>query len=259
LFLTGPTGAGKSSLVEQMAARLGLGVIRVGCHNRMEVADFVGRYTLNSFGGMDYTPGPLLHAMKGGHILLIDEADLMPPAVAMGLNAVLDGAPLFIPETGERVQAAAGFRLVATGNTAGGGDASGLHRGTLRQNLAWMDRFITLKVGYMESAIEEALLLELIPELPIALISGLVKVANEIRNQFIGNGEDGGELDVTLSTRTLCTWASMASALASAGVAAPLKDALQVALLNRASPSVAAAIEGIAWRVMGSLYDPVHS
>lgn len=256
LYLTGPTGAGKSSAIEQVAARLGLGVLRVGCHNRMELSDLTGRYVLNAFGGMEFANGPLIVAMREGLILLLDEVDLLPPAVAMGLNAALDGAPYFIPETGELVAPHPDFHIAVTGNTAGGGDAAGVYRGTVKQNLAWMDRFIAMSVDYMEASPEEALLCKMVPTLPVAMARGMVKVASEVRRLFMGQSQGGlsEELNVTLSSRTLATWAKVASALTSADVASPLREALQVVLLNKAEPSVAAAIDGIAARVLGGMY-----
>jgi cobaltochelatase CobS len=222
----------------------------------MEFSDLCGGLTLNALGGMEYAKGPLLVAMEAGHILMLDEVDLLPPAVAMGLNSSLDGAPFFITQTGETIQHHPDFRIVVTGNTAGSGDASGLHRGTVRQNLAWVDRFMTMYVGYLEAALEEKLLQKRVPSLPAELIPMMVKVANEVRTLFMGQANDtlGETLDVTLSSRTLATWGTLAAALKKSATGSPIEEALRISLLNRASPAVALAIDGIALRVMGNLY-----
>ena len=65
--------------------------------------------------------------------------------------------PLSNPQTGETVRPHGKFRLVATGNSAGGGDRSGLYPGVLRQNLALLDRFRLMEVGYPEPAEREAI------------------------------------------------------------------------------------------------------
>ena len=255
LYLTGPTGCGKSSVIEQFAARLGLGVIRVGCHSRMEMSDLVGRFVLNQTGGMDFTDGPLVQAMRLGCIFLLDEADLLPPPVAMGLNAVLDGSPLFILETKERLFGQPGFRIAVTGNSAGAGDSTGLYRGVVRQNLAWMDRFVVLSVDYLSEAEEVVILRKAVPNLPEQLAAKMVQVAGAVRQQYLGSSAGDASLDITLSTRTLVRWAQLSDAWRLAKQTNPLKLALQHALLNRASPSTAIAINGIAARMLGDLYE----
>ena len=89
---------------------------------------------------MAYKYGPLPLAMRYGGILLINEADLLSPEVAVGLNGVLDGAPLCLPENGgEVISPHEMFRIACTANTNGGGDDTGLYQGTVRQNLALLE------------------------------------------------------------------------------------------------------------------------
>ena len=89
---------------------------------------------------MAYKYGPLPLAMRYGGILLINEADLLSPEVAVGLNGVLDGAPLCLPENGgEVISPHEMFRIACTSNTNGGGDDTGLYQGTVRQNLALLE------------------------------------------------------------------------------------------------------------------------
>ena len=78
---------------------------------------------------------------------------------------------LSIPQTGETVRPHDKFRLVATGNSAGGGDRSGLYQGVLRQNLALLDRFRLMEVGYPEPAEEMQLLAGAVPTIPRSLSS----------------------------------------------------------------------------------------
>lgn len=255
LYLTGPTGAGKSSVIEQFIARVGGGLLRVGCHSRMEVADLVGRFVLTSTGGMEFAHGPLVQAMRDGHVLLLDEADLLPPPVAMGLNAVLDGACLYIPETKERVCPAANFRIAVTGNSAGGGDDTGLYRGVVRQNMAWMDRFTVIKVDYLQPEAEQQVLAAAVPALPKSLAAQMIEVANAVRAQYLAAVDNGEGLDITMSTRTLVRWGQLADAWRLAKLPNPLRLALKQALLNRASSATAVAIDEIAFRILGALYN----
>lgn len=249
LFLTGPTGAGKSSVITQVAARLNWPVEEVTLHGRIEMADLVGHHALVK-GEMVFVYGPLARAMKEGAILLLNEIDLADPAELAGLNGALDGNPLVIPQNdGEVIRPHRKFRLVATGNSAGGGDQSGLYQGVNRQNLAFMDRFRLVGVEYPTPEVEASILAGKAPGLPEAIRESMIRVANEIRRVFIGAGDGRGELSVTMSTRTLVRWACLT--LDFRGAPKPLKYALEQALLRRAAPEEAEAIDRIAAAVFG--------
>lgn len=250
IYITGPTGAGKTSLVEQVCARLGREVHRVGCHARLEMADLIGRLTLTERSTTEFVPGALTSAMENGAVLLLDEVDQLTPSTAMGLNPILDGGPLYIPETGKWVYPHPDFRVAATGNSSGRGDESGLYRGVQRQNIAWIDRFLHLKVGYLPSEEEEKVVVRAVPELPGEVARAMVRLANEVRGAFIGVNPDG-TLESTLSTRVLVKWASLAVSLYGAANVDPMMEGLNVALLNSVPPHEADAIRKMWQRIVG--------
>ena len=120
LYLYGPTGCGKTTLIKQLAARLNYPTFEVTGHGRLEFADLCGHISLQK-GSMVYEYGPLPLAMRYGGILLINEADLLSPEVAVGLNGVLDGAPLCLPENGgEVISPHEMFRIACTAVTTRG-------------------------------------------------------------------------------------------------------------------------------------------
>jgi hypothetical protein len=135
--------------------------------------------------------------------------DAVDPAELIGLNEIVEGKPLTIPQTGAVIMPHPKFRLVATGNSRGAGDQSGLYQGVLRQNLAFLDRFRLLEVGYPEPEDEMKLLAAVVPSMPETVRASMIKVANQIRKVFIGGQDGGGMLSVTLSTRGLVRWASL--------------------------------------------------
>lgn len=248
LLLNGPTGSGKTSLVEQYAARMNREVIRVGCHGRMEFQELLGsqRLVRDEHGGVvtKYHYGPLVEAMQRGSILLLDESNFLSPAVVGGLNGVLDGAPLLVPDTGEVIHPAPGFRIAATGNAVDGGAESADYRGAQRQNIALLDRYIALKVDYMDAMTEAKILHKAASNLTGEIIDMMVKVANEVRTSF-----KQGAIRITLSTRVLVSWGCMVERFSGGAkgeeLLAELKKTLGYALLNRAGEDDRYVVEGL--------------
>jgi len=247
LYLSGPTGCGKSSLICQVAARLNIPVQPVSAHARLEIVELIGHLTLVN-GGMSFADGPLTTAMRHGHLLLIDELDLLEPATAVGLNSIVEGRPLLIPQTGELIVPHDDFRIAATGNTAGAGDTTGLYQGTLRQNLAFMDRFRLVQVSYPEPAIEQSILSRTASVIDNGIREKMIAVANEIRRLFMGESNDAAAIEITMSTRSLVRWAHLALAFKGA----PLSYSMDRALTFRAQPETREAVLQIVQRHFGS-------
>ncbi len=253
MFLTGPTGAGKTSLISQVAARLNWPVQSVTCHGRMEISALVGQFVLIN-GSTKFVHGPLSVAARDGHLLILNESDLMDPSELAGLNDILEGQPLVIAENGgEVIRPHPRFRIFATGNSVGAGDGSGLYQGVLRQNLAFMDRFRVIHVGYPDSEIEKQVILSAVPTMPETIVEKMLRVADEVRRLFLGSDREAGELTVTMSTRTLVRWASLS--IAFKGAPNVFHYALEQALTARAEPEQREAIHRIAADVFGDYWE----
>jgi cobaltochelatase CobS len=246
LYLTGPTGAGKSSILVQIAARINLPIQRAAGNSRLELADLIGQCQAVN-GSTLFCPGPLTLAMKEGHLFLMDEIDLLDPGMATGLNPIVEDAPMLVPQTGELIKPHANFRFVATGNTAGLGDGTGLYQGTLRQNLAFIDRFWVVKVGYPEPLVEKEVLEREAPQLPVIERERMIEVANDIRRLFMGESDAPSAIEVTMSTRALVRWARLAVVFRGA----PLSYSLDRALTFRTQPETREAILQVVQRHFG--------
>ncbi|PXX95841.1 CbbQ/NirQ/NorQ/GpvN family protein [Halomonas sp. LBP4] len=261
LYVTGPTGSGKTSGICEVAARLNWPVQQVTCHGRMEVTDLIGHHTLMSrvpgeTPVMTFQHGPLAVAMREGHILLLNEVDMMDPGELSGLNDVLEGRPLVIPQNaGEVIKPHPMFRVVVTGNSVGNGDATGLYQGIAMQNLAAMDRYRIVEVDYAKPEVEAKILAAVAGRLPENLRDRMISVANEIRRLFKGEEGMGGEIAITMSTRTLVRWAKLSirfhKAVNPQGERNALAYALDQALLRRARPEEKEAIVRIASDTFG--------
>lgn len=201
---------------------------------------------------MTFVDGPLTKAMKEGHVLLINEVDLMDPSELSGLNDVLEGRPLVIAENGgEVVRPHPMFRVAVTGNSAGGGDETGAYLGVRQQNIAAMDRYRVVRVDYLPPAVEEPLLKAKVPELNDVLVPKMVEMANTLRTLFTGDEETGagGELSFPMSTRVLIRWARQT--LAYESCSNRLQYALEESLMARAAPEERIAIERVATNIFG--------
>lgn len=239
LFLSGPTGSGKTSVVLQVCARLNWHVQEISCSESLESADLFGSYALkqnphnraNTF--MEFIHGPLVQAMKYGDVLLLNEFDTADPGQLSALNTVMEGGSLLIKETGEVIEPHPMFRLVLTGNSTGQGDLTGAYQGVLAQNMATLDRCRTLLVKYPAPVKEEKILQDLrVKNLADETIKSMVSAANVIRKEFVA-----GKIPVTFSTRTLIRWARLIGE--SDEVKSAISEGLNIALLNRVSDKTA--------------------
>ena len=248
LYLTGHTGTGKSSVITQVAARLGVPLYVVSCHERMEIPELFGRFMVRN-GSMEWADGPLIQGLKDqtGAWILLDEIDSLDPGTFIGLNALLEGRSIIIPETGETIDPLLyGARIIAAGNTAGAGDSSGLYQSTKRQNLASMGRFMVVEVDYPEPEVEDGLLARVAPSIPQEVRASMVRLVNEARRLF-----RGGELDVAFCTRSLVRWACLAAFMVKIAKHGedPMSNAMDRAIGNRADPESRQALRELWQRI----------
>lgn len=162
-YLWGFAGVGKSTLPEQICARTKRPMIRVQHTGSTEESHIVGQMAANE-SGTYFVPGPLAIAMRFGLTYLADEYDFAYPQVLAVYQPVLEGKALYIKEADEkwkRVVPHKDFRFIATGNTNGSGDSTGLFQGTTVQNAANYERFALVhKLEYMSEKNELAIVMK---------------------------------------------------------------------------------------------------
>lgn len=206
--LIGHKGCGKTTVVEQFHAALNYPLIKVTCNPRMEAAQLRGQFTPVQ-GGFSYTHGALVRAAKAGCSILLDEYNLLDPGEAAGINDLLEGGMMEVPETGEVIHPAPGFRIFACCNP---NDQAMGYFGRNEQDSSNDDRFWTIVVDYAKPEEEIPLVERMLSStfddaVTKSYAEKMVQVANKIRQQFMGVSSDGSALEMTMSTRTLLRWA----------------------------------------------------
>tara|TARA_R110002167_G_scaffold58362_1_gene165423 strand:- start:511 stop:1788 length:1278 start_codon:yes stop_codon:yes gene_type:complete len=159
VFVTGLSGNGKTTMVEQVAAKLKRELFRVNITIETDEDDLLGGFRLVD-GDTVWQDGPVVRAMKSGGILLLDEVDLAS-SKAMCLQPVLEGKGVFLKKMNQWITPAAGFTVFATANTKGKGDDDGRFIGTNVLNEAFLDRFsATFEQEYPSRAQEMKILVK---------------------------------------------------------------------------------------------------
>jgi len=199
-YISGPTGCGKTELMVQIHCQMKRPFIRINMKGDATVANFIGAMRADTKKGTYFKPGALPIAMRAGYTLIVDEVDYTPPQIAATLNPVLEGSRnLFIEDTGETIHAHDGFCVMATGNTAGKSDPTGVYTGTEVLNSAFLDRFgIKQTMDYLDPVTEIAMLMRRFPVARKEDVTLMCNAAKEIREAF-----KQGTLSLTLSTRKL--------------------------------------------------------
>jgi hypothetical protein len=200
VFITGLSGNGKTHSVEQSCAQLNRDCVRVNITVESDEDDLVGGFRLVN-GDTVWHDGPVIEAMKRGAILLLDEVDLASNKI-LCLQSILEGKGYFVKKTNTLVKPAPGFNVIATANTRGKGDDTGMFIGANILNEAFLERFaVTFQQDYPTPAVETKILTRVAADLGIlneGLIKDLTIWAEIIRKTF----DDGG-VDAVITTRRL--------------------------------------------------------
>jgi len=210
-MIHGPTGSGKTTLAEQIAARINMPVMRINHHSDMYSYDIAGQMKVID-GETRFEHGPLPFAMQRPIMLIMDEWDAINPEIGMMYQPVLERRPdeilgsiILTAAGGEKVDSHPMFRIVATSNTCGLGDDKGHYQGTQIQNLAFVSRFqLRVKLDYLKPEHEQKILEKKFPKLSTDEFKLLTKTAAKIREQY-----EGGRLDVPYSLRDLINWTEL--------------------------------------------------
>ena len=200
-YISGLSGNGKTFMVEQACAKAGREFIRVQINPETDEDDLLGGFRLIN-GETVFCKGPVLKAMENGAILLLDEIDRATNKI-MCLQGVLEGKPVLVKKTGETVEPAKGFNVIATANTKGKGSEDGRFTAASIIDEAFLERFtISVDQKFPSATIEKKILKKHMDKFDIQddeFVDRLVTWGDIIRKTFFDDG-----VDEVISTRRLC-------------------------------------------------------
>ena len=205
IYISGLSGNGKTFMVEQACAKLKKEFIRVQINPETDEDDLIGGFRLVN-GETVFSKGPVLKAMENGAILLLDEIDRATNKI-MCLQGILEGKPVLVKKTGEVVEPAPGFNIIATANTKGKGSEDGRFTAASIIDEAFLERFtISIDQQYPSAAIEKKIVTKHFEKFGVNInddieefTSKLIDWADIIRKTFFDDG-----VDEVISTRRLC-------------------------------------------------------
>ncbi|MEO1196471.1 MAG: cobaltochelatase subunit CobS [Pseudomonadota bacterium] len=223
VMIQGYHGTGKSTHIEQVAARLNWPTVRVNLDSHISRIDLIGKDAIKLRDGKQVTEfqeGILPWALRNSCAIVFDEYDAGRADVMFVIQRVLEtDGKLTLLDQNEIITPHPNFRLFATANTVGLGDTTGLYHGTQQINQGQMDRWsLVATLNYLSHDAEAAIVLAKSPhyntEKGRAQIGHMVTVAEMTRTAFMA-----GDLSTVMSPRTVIAWAQNAEIFRDVGYA----------------------------------------
>lgn len=245
VMIQGYHGTGKSTHIEQVAARLNWPCIRINLDAHISRIDLIGRDAIVLREGLQVTEfreGLLPWALQRPVALVFDEYDAGRPDVMFVIQRVLEQqGKLTLLDQNKVISPNPWFRLFATANTVGLGDTSGLYHGTHQINQGQMDRWnIVVGLNYLDSETEQKIVLAQNDGTDPKLVAEMVKVAELTRQGFMN-----GDISTVMSPRTVISWADNAQIFGDVGFA------FRVSFLNKCDEEERMLIAEYYQRVFG--------
>ena len=214
VMIQGYHGTGKSTHIEQVAARLNWPLVRINLDSHVSRIDLIGKDAIVLKDGKQVTEfreGLLPWALQNPVALTFDEYDAGRPDVMFVIQRILEAqGRLTLLDQNKVITPHKAFRIFATTNTVGLGDTTGLYHGTQQINQGQMDRWsVVCQLNYLPNEEEEKIVLAKSPAYDTAegrdLLASMVRVADMTRKSFMA-----GDISTVMSPRTVMNWAENA-------------------------------------------------
>lgn len=255
VMVQGYHGTGKSTHIEQVAARLNWPCVRINLDSHISRIDLIGKDAIVLKDGQqitEYKEGILPWALQHPTALVFDEYDAGRPDVMFVIQRVLEvEGKLTLLDQNRVITPHPAFRLFATANTIGLGDTTGLYHGTQQINQGQMDRWnIVATLNYLPEDQEIAIILSKVPAMQTPegkeKVAAMVALANLTRQSFIQ-----GDLSTVMSPRTVISWADNAL------IFGDMATAFRVSFLNKCDEAERSVLAEFYQRCFGAeLFPP---
>ena len=245
VMIQGYHGTGKSTHIEQVAARLNWPCVRINLDSHISRIDLIGKDAIVLRDGKQVTEfreGLLPWALQTPTALVFDEYDAGRPDVMFVIQRVLEvEGKLTLLDQNRVIRPSKWFRLFATANTVGLGDTTGLYHGTQQINQGQMDRWsIVTTLNYLPAATEAKIVIGKVPGFDAKTVANMVKVADMTRAGFMA-----GDISTVMSPRTVLTWAQNATIFSNLGFA------FRLSFLNKCDEAERSIVAEYYQRVFG--------
>jgi len=250
VLVQGAHGTGKSTHIEQVAARLNWPCVRVNLDGHISRLDLVGRDAIVIKDGKQITEfqeGILPWALQRPVALIFDEFDAGRPDVMFVIQRILEKDGKFtLLDQNRVITPHPGFRLFATANTIGLGNLNGMYHGTQTLNQAQIDRWnIVARLDYLAPDAEAEIVHARVPEMRTRangekLVQSMVAMADMTRKAF-----SAGDISTVMSPRTVITWAE------NLGIFDDMTKAFRLSFLNKCDDAEHSIIAEFYQRCMG--------
>ena len=246
VMVQGYHGTGKSTHIEQVAARLNWPCIRINLDSHISRMDLIGKDAIVLKDGKqitEYREGILPWALQHACAIVFDEYDAGRPDVMFVIQRVLEvEGKLTLLDQNRVIHPHPAFRLFATANTVGLGDTTGLYHGTQQINQGQMDRWnIVATLNYLPEDEEVAIIQAKVPALGREDALAMVRLAGLTRQSFMN-----GDISTVMSPRTVITWAE------NAAIFGDKATAFRLSFLNKCDEAERGAIGEFYQRCMGA-------
>lgn len=251
VLVQGYHGTGKSTHIEQIAARLNWPCIRVNLDGHISRLDLVGRDSIvlrDNQQVTEFQQGIIPWSLQRPVALIFDEFDAGRPDVMFVIQRILERDGKFtLLDQNQVLTPHPYFRLFATANTIGLGNLNGLYHGTQLLNQGQIDRWnIVAKLNYLESSEEAEIIFARVPELrkradADAEVAAMVEVAAMTRNGFAA-----GDISTVMSPRTVIGWAENLT------IFNDLEEAFRLTFLNKCDDAEQSIVAEFYQRAFGA-------
>ena len=230
-MIQGFHGTGKSTHIEQIAARLNWPCVRINLDSHISRIDLLGKDAIKLKDGKQITEfqeGLLPWSIQNPVALVFDEYDAGRPDVMFVIQRILEvEGKLTLLDQNKVIEPHPSFRLFATTNTVGLGDVTGLYHGTQQINQGQMDRWHILStLNYLDVSQELKVVLSKVGDMKTTkhqeVIKNMIKLANLTRNGFAN-----GDISTLMSPRTVISWAQNYK------IFKDIKDSFKLTFLNK--------------------------